>query len=744
MNIKNTLLIFIVGTIILTSCHKNNDADPVQTAEQPVSASTDSYTAVSSTQNDETDKAPAAEDDVVYSEDGKTLISFPADRTGIFTVPDGTEIIGERAFFQSGITSIILPSSLRSIEKSAFLKSSLTDITIPPGVTDIGDYAFMSSALKSVTLNEGLKTMGEMVLANTAVTKISLPDSIESCGLIFGDDMGKKIYAPLSAMYSEGMSPLYRQENVSYQGETDFDILLRRTDELDYERYNGRIFIDIDGDNFPEMAEVNKYGWVSWYEFDTENIRWYYIIDTPADADIHIYYDSGNDICLFIFPARQDADEYYDLGYREGKFLVGGYSPDFYNEVISGSNERYRYLNTVNVQNIIDEYGDNDKMYEIVMSDLTGTSSWRGVPVTEFPFSVKWFPEGMEIKANGRDVLNGKAPEGITYKDRTLFLDDLNIDGDIYISGLDKLDIVLTGDNNIKDLRFIGTDLTIKGDGALYTENIYPKTYHDYYFKTITICENARIIGKDDPERSTSLNRTVRFNKINIRDNGYLECPMLKGYDLSLSGSACVRTMHCEKFDDITLTGNSVMEVVSDYKKYPALKITYELRHCMYGTPQISVSGSSRLSVVSGTSFGIDCYGRTDSKVTVSDNGILEISGTSSSGLSLGTGIPGALTMNGNALVSISGSDHALTAHKIEINGGTLDIRSNEIAAYINFAASSETGLFINGDVVSQSSDWILSQFEPGITYKLAVSSAETEEILKDLSITVKEKTSKK
>lgn len=741
MDIKKKILPLLIAAVAFAACNKNNDAETEQAAEQPVSVSDTGYTADSITPNDEIDKTPVTEDDVIYSADGKILISFPADRTGIFTVPDGTEIIGERAFFQSGITSIILPSSLRSIEKSAFLKSSLIDITIPPGVTDIGDYAFMSSALKSITLNEGLKNMGTMVLANTAVTKISLPDSIESCGLIFGDDMGKKIYAPLSAMYSEGMSQLYSQENVSCRGETDFDILLRRTGELDYKRYNGRIFIDIDGDNFPEMAEVNKYGWVSWYEFDTENIRWYYIIDTPADTDLHIYYDSGNDICLFIFPARQDADEYYDLGYREGKFLVGGYSPDFYNEVISGSNERYRYLNTVNVQSIIDEYGDNDKMYEIVMSDLTGTSSWRGVSVTEFPCSVKWFPDSLEIKADGRDVLNGEAAEGITYKDRTLFLDGLNIDGDIYISGLDKLDIFLSGDNDISDLKFMGTSLTIKGDGTLSAENILPKDYHRSHVpKWITICENARIIGKDEPEKSTSLNRTVRFTDITVKDNGYLETPSISGDCLTLSGNACVKTIHCEKFDDITLTGSSVMEVVSDYKKYPALKITYELHHSMYGTPQISVSGSSRLSVVCGTSFGIDCYGRTDSKVTVSDNGILEISGTSSYGLTLGTGIPGALTMNGNALVSISGSDHALTAHKIEISGGTLDIRSNEIAAYINFAASSETGLFINGDVVSQSSDWVLSQFEPGITYKLAVSSAETEEILKDFSITVKEK----
>ncbi|MCH5348729.1 MAG: leucine-rich repeat domain-containing protein [Oscillospiraceae bacterium] len=688
-------------------------------------------------------------DGVLYSADGKTLMCFPMGRTGEFTVPDYTRIIGENAFYQSMLTRVDLPEGLELIRPEAFYRSSLTEITIPSSVTEIGDSAFMNSSLKTVTLNDGLKIIGAKTFAFTDIEEIYLPDSIESCGLLFGDDRDKKISAPLSAMYSEEMSLLYGQENISYRGETDLDVLVRKAGDLN-EKWNiGRVFIDLNGDGLPEMAEVSMDNRVKYYEFDTIENEWNKISEAPVDFEAKIYYDTENDVYLFLYPdfpypdipydyLPQYAYEYY-IGseYQHGKFFNGGNAPELYNEIVSGAVSGYELVNTVNIQNIIDRYGEKYKKYEIVMSDFGGTSSWNGVPVTEFPYSVKWYPTGMNIKADGKDILGGEAVDGITYEDGKLLLDGLNIEGEIFIQGIDELEIVLKGNNNISDLKFIGTYLTIKGDGTLSAEIIRPQKYNT---KTITICEDARIISKDDYENATKLNDSIKFTNINVMDNGYLETPSISGDSLMLSGNARVRTMHCDYLDRIVLEDNSIMEVVSEYEKYPKLEITYELRHCMHCTPQISVGGSSRLSVVCDTVVGIDCYGHLDSKVTVSGNGVIEISGSSSSyGLFL-EGSLAALTMNDNALITINGFDYALRAHKIEINGGTLDIHSDNVAAYIDTATLSETGLFINGDVVSQSSDLVFSPLEPDITYKLALSSAETGEILKDFSITVKEK----
>lgn len=59
-------------------------------------------------------------DGVVFTKDKKTLVAFPSGRTGYYTVPDGTEHIGEKAFYRTSLDGIILPSSVTDIHENAF------------------------------------------------------------------------------------------------------------------------------------------------------------------------------------------------------------------------------------------------------------------------------------------------------------------------------------------------------------------------------------------------------------------------------------------------------------------------------------------------------------------------------------------------------------------------------------------------------------------------------------------------
>lgn len=59
-------------------------------------------------------------DGVVFTADKKTLVAFPIGRTGHYTVPDGVETIGEKAFFCTALESITFPGSIRSIHENAF------------------------------------------------------------------------------------------------------------------------------------------------------------------------------------------------------------------------------------------------------------------------------------------------------------------------------------------------------------------------------------------------------------------------------------------------------------------------------------------------------------------------------------------------------------------------------------------------------------------------------------------------
>ena len=91
---------------------------------------------------------PALEviDGVLFGKGDRRLISYPkaCDDT-VYTVPEGTEIIGANAFYTCGtLKSITLPDGLRQIGEYAFNGcGGLTGITIPDSVVSIGANPFI-------------------------------------------------------------------------------------------------------------------------------------------------------------------------------------------------------------------------------------------------------------------------------------------------------------------------------------------------------------------------------------------------------------------------------------------------------------------------------------------------------------------------------------------------------------------------------------------------------------------------
>ena len=93
---------------------------------------------------------------------------------------------GECAFYGCrSLTSIILPSSLRSIGNGAFYYCiSLRSIEIPSLVESIGDGAFYGcSSLTSIILPSSLRSIGINAFADcSSLRSIEIPSSVESIG----------------------------------------------------------------------------------------------------------------------------------------------------------------------------------------------------------------------------------------------------------------------------------------------------------------------------------------------------------------------------------------------------------------------------------------------------------------------------------------------------------------------------------------------------------------------------------
>ena len=131
---------------------------------------------------EELENAVVDEDGVKYSSDRKKILKVP-NTNGPFTIKNGTEIIGYKAFFRSisysninvpewsdlypfhlkylANSCITIPNSVTSIEEQAFMGcSALSCIIIPDSVISIGDSVFRGcQALSSIIVPNSVKEM---------------------------------------------------------------------------------------------------------------------------------------------------------------------------------------------------------------------------------------------------------------------------------------------------------------------------------------------------------------------------------------------------------------------------------------------------------------------------------------------------------------------------------------------------------------------------------------------------------
>ena len=80
-------------------------------------------------------------------------------------IPEGVKVIGEAAFYGCGNLDVItLPKSLKKIEAGAFVYCySLQTINLNEGLQSIGDYAFQNTGIQSITIPSTLKTIGQTI-----------------------------------------------------------------------------------------------------------------------------------------------------------------------------------------------------------------------------------------------------------------------------------------------------------------------------------------------------------------------------------------------------------------------------------------------------------------------------------------------------------------------------------------------------------------------------------------------------
>lgn len=101
-----------------------------------------------------------------------------------FELPENMKLIGEKAFYDSGLVEITIPASTQEVEDAFMLCRNLEKVTIGGGNIQFGLRTFAGCfSLSTVNLQDGLTSLGKsMFAACRSLEEITIPSSIYSIG----------------------------------------------------------------------------------------------------------------------------------------------------------------------------------------------------------------------------------------------------------------------------------------------------------------------------------------------------------------------------------------------------------------------------------------------------------------------------------------------------------------------------------------------------------------------------------
>jgi hypothetical protein len=144
------------------------------------------------------------------------LLFYPPGKPGAaYTVPDGIEKIGDSAFDDSKLESVVLPEGLVEIDHHAFYGTGITSIVLPDSVEIIGDWAFTSSRISNINVPSSLKEVGFGAFNRCeSITEKTILDYGQKFGsrvfyydAHFDDDYGNWFEKTIQPYIDEGLMP---------------------------------------------------------------------------------------------------------------------------------------------------------------------------------------------------------------------------------------------------------------------------------------------------------------------------------------------------------------------------------------------------------------------------------------------------------------------------------------------------------------------------------------------------------
>jgi len=100
---------------------------------------------------------------------------------GVPSSVDGNPVtvIGENAFRNKGLTSVVLYYGITELKIGAFQNNAIKDLKLSSTIKTIGPYAFYVNQIEDLDLPDGVETIGEWAFASNKIKSVSFPKTLK-------------------------------------------------------------------------------------------------------------------------------------------------------------------------------------------------------------------------------------------------------------------------------------------------------------------------------------------------------------------------------------------------------------------------------------------------------------------------------------------------------------------------------------------------------------------------------------
>jgi len=107
-------------------------------------------------------------------------------------------IIGERAFREKGLTSVVIPNTVVEISSGAFQNNALTSVTLSNRIVIIGHSAFRNNRITNISFPASIRRIRDSAFQENQITSVTFPNGIEYVSWAFNGNPLAEVIIPAS------------------------------------------------------------------------------------------------------------------------------------------------------------------------------------------------------------------------------------------------------------------------------------------------------------------------------------------------------------------------------------------------------------------------------------------------------------------------------------------------------------------------------------------------------------------